>query len=492
MINNSELSSMLKSKIILVIDNDEIRRQQIATVLAFVGEEFLAFSEDDFYRQKSVLAKALTVIVCGDISAQFQQLIKSYPQCPFIFHELPDQQLVSHYANMIGGLTTPLNYAQLTELIHLSHHYHNNLPSKKRASGVNPALSSLVGTSEAMQQVRFLIEQVASTNANVLILGESGTGKEVVARNIHNLSDRKKAPFVPVNCGAIPPDLLESELFGHEKGAFTGAISTRKGRFEMAEGGTLFLDEIGDMPQPMQVKLLRVLQERVFERVGGAKSIKADVRIIAATHQHLEAMIKENKFREDLLFRLNVFPIQVPTLRERSDDIPEIVSHFLKDNSYVNANEAPFGFDKSGLEALTTYEWPGNIRELRNILERAKVFFPGQNINREQVTQTLLGFNQNAFFDHVEENENVWSVLDELGGAERGHEADERAPPTAKDFSRLFDSSNSVDVRRLLRDVEIVLIEKALERNAGNTSEAAKDLHLQRTTLIEKIKKYGL
>jgi sigma-54 specific flagellar transcriptional regulator A len=206
----------------------------------------------------------------------------------------------------------------------------------------------------------------------------------------------------------------------------------------------------------------------------------------------LEELVKQNKFREDLLFRLNVFPIQVPTLRERLDDIPEIVTHFLKDSSYVGVNDAPFAFDKSGLEALTTYEWPGNIRELRNILERAKVFFPGQNINREQVTQTLLGFNQNAFFDYVEENENIWSVLDELGGAERGHEADERTPPTAKDFSRLFDISNSVDVRRLLRDIEMVLIEKALERNAGNTSEAARDLHLQRTTLIEKIKKYGL
>ena len=227
-------------------------------------------------------------------------------------------------------------------------------------------------------------------------------------------------------------------------------------------------------------------------RVGGRADIQLDVRVVCATHKDLEELVEQNKFREDLLFRLNVFPIQVPTLRERLDDIPEIVTHFLKDNSYVGANDAPFGFDTSGFEALTTYEWPGNIRELRNILERAKVFFPGQNINREQVTQTLLGFNQNAFFDHVEENENIWSALDELGGAERGHEADERAPPTAKDFSRLFDSSNTVDVRRLLRDIEMVLIEKALERNAGNTSEAARDLHLQRTTLIEKIKKYGL
>ena len=174
------------------------------------------------------------------------------------------------------------------------------------------------------------------------------------------------------------------------------------------------------------------------------------------------------------------------------DDIPEIVNHFLKINHSASATESPIGFDEGGLEALSTYEWPGNIRELKNILERAKVFFPGQNINHEQVTQTLLGFDQNSFFNQAEESQNIWSALDNLGGAERGHEAKEIAPPAPKDFSRLFDTANSVDVRRLLRDIEITLIEKALERNAGNTSEAAKDLHLQRTTLIEKIKKYGL
>ena len=340
-------------------------------------------------------------------------------------------------------------------------------------------------------RLKKLISMVGPSDYAAIIQGQTGVGKELVAESLHDAS-RRKGKFVAVNCAAIPRDLMEAELFGYEKGAFTGAVKTTPGKFEQANKGTLFLDEIGDMNLDLQSKLLRVLENSIVTRVGGRADIQLDVRVVCATHKDLEELVKQNKFREDLLFRLNVFPIQVPTLRERLDDIPEIVTHFLRDKSYVSANEAPFGFDKSGFEALTTYEWPGNIRELRNILERAKVFFPGQSINREQVTQTLLGFDQNAFFDQVEENENIWSALDQLGGAERGHEADQSAPPTAKDFSRLFDSSNSVDVRRLLRDVEIVLIEKALERNAGNTSEAAKDLHLQRTTLVEKIKKYGL
>ena len=340
-------------------------------------------------------------------------------------------------------------------------------------------------------RLKKLISMVAPSNSAVIIQGQTGVGKELVAESVHDAS-RRKGKFVAVNCAAIPRDLMEAELFGYEKGAFTGAIKTTPGKFEQANKGTLFLDEIGDMNLELQSKLLRVLENSIVTRVGGRTDIQLDVRVVCATHKDLSVLVTQNKFREDLLFRLNVFPIQVPPLRERLDDIPEIVNHFLKINHSASATEAPIGFDEGGLEALSTYEWPGNIRELKNILERAKVFFPGQNINHEQVTQTLLGFDQNSFFSQAEESQNIWSALDELGGAERGHEAKEIAPPAPKDFSRLFDTANSVDVRRLLRDIEITLIEKALERNAGNTSEAAKDLHLQRTTLIEKIKKYGL
>ena len=351
--------------------------------------------------------------------------------------------------------------------------------------------SKLVGSSEAAMRLKKLISLVAPSDSAVIVQGETGVGKELVAESVHEAS-RRKGKFVSVNCAAIPRDLMEAELFGYEKGAFTGAIKTTPGKFEQANKGTLFLDEIGDMNLDLQSKLLRVLENSIVTRVGGRADIQLDVRVVCATHKDLDELVRQNKFREDLLFRLNVFPIQVPTLRERSDDIPEIVAHFLKQNSSINATNAPINFDGDGLEALRTYDWPGNIRELRNILERAKVFFPGQSIDREQVTQTLLKFDQNSFFNNVEENENIWGALDDLGGAERGNEADERSPPTPNDFSRIFEISNSVDVRRLLRDIEIVLIEKALERNAGNTSEAAKDLHLQRTTLIEKIKKYGI
>ncbi|MES9977507.1 MAG: sigma-54 dependent transcriptional regulator, partial [Candidatus Thiodiazotropha sp. 6PLUC5] len=217
---------------------------------------------------------------------------------------------------------------------------------------------SLSGSSRATRQVNKMIEQVADSEATVLILGESGTGKEVVARKLHFHSVRRGKPFVPVNCGAIPGDLLESELFGHEKGAFTGAISARQGRFEMAEGGTLFLDEIGDMSMPMQVKLLRVLQERTFERVGSNKTIPCNVRIIAATHRNLEAAIKTGDFREDLYYRLNVFPIEMPPLRERVEDIPVLVNDLI--HRIENEKRGSVRLTPAAVAALSHYRWPGN------------------------------------------------------------------------------------------------------------------------------------
>lgn len=351
--------------------------------------------------------------------------------------------------------------------------------------------SKLVGTSEAATRLKKLISMVAPSNSAVIIQGQTGVGKELVAESLHEAS-RRKGNFVAVNCAAIPRDLMEAELFGYEKGAFTGAIKTTLGKFEQANKGTLFLDEIGDMDLDLQSKLLRVLENSNVTRVGGRSDIQLDVRVVCATHKDLTELVSQKKFREDLLFRLNVFPIQVPTLKERLDDIPEIVTHLLKKNISSGSSGSAIGFDESGIKALKSYDWPGNIRELKNILERARVFFPGQKIDHEKVTKTLLGFDQNSFFNEAEETASIWSALDELGSVERGQDTIGLAPPSPEDFSRLFDISNSVDIRRLLRDIEIVLIEKALERNSRNTSEAAKDLHLQRTTLIEKIKKYGL
>ena len=233
---------------------------------------------------------------------------------------------------------------------------------------------SLSGNSRPIRRVNKMIQQVADSDATVLILGESGTGKEVVARKLHYHSPRRGKPFVPVNCGAIPGELLESELFGHEKGAFTGAISSRQGRFEMAEGGTLFLDEIGDMSMPMQVKILRVLQERTFERVGSNKTLEANVRIVAATHRDLEQAIAENRFREDLFYRLNVFPIEMPPLRKRREDIPVLISDLI--TRMEKEKRGSVRLTPTAVTALSQYSWPGNVRELANLVERLAILHP--------------------------------------------------------------------------------------------------------------------
>jgi sigma-54 specific flagellar transcriptional regulator A len=247
------------------------------------------------------------------------------------------------------------------------------------ASKDAPAVYFPTGGSNRMTSVRRLIEQVAGFTTNVLITGESGTGKEWAARYIHQLSPRRDKLFVPVNCGAIPPDLLESELFGHEKGAFTGAISARVGRFEAAEGGTIFLDEIGDMSLGMQVKLLRVLQERVYERVGDNRSRPCDVRIVAAPHRDLEEAIKEGDFREDLFYRLNVFPVELPALRERSDDIDSLVANIL--SRCAQSDIQPVEILPGAIRVLKQYDWPGNIRELANLIERLCVLYPGGRVD---------------------------------------------------------------------------------------------------------------
>ncbi|XPF96178.1 sigma-54 dependent transcriptional regulator [Colwellia sp. RE-S-Sl-9] len=485
---------MQGQKHILVVDNDPARRSQIETVLAFVGEHFYVFPEDEIVQHLVDVPNILTVILCGEISEHLQAIIKSHPACPFIYHDLIDKALIAGYNNVIGELTLPLNYGQLTEMIHHSHHYHNNLPNKRSGNCPNVLFRSLVGASEPMQQVRFLIEQVASTEANVLILGESGTGKEVVARNIHNLSDRTKGPFVPVNCGAIPPDLLESELFGHEKGAFTGAISTRKGRFEMAEGGTLFLDEIGDMPQPMQVKLLRVLQERTFERVGGSKSIKADVRIIAATHQHLEEMIKTNEFREDLYYRLNVFPIETPALRERKEDIPllmkELISRFTAEQGHS------VRFTEKAIESLKEHKWAGNVRELSNLIERMIIMYNEQVVNVGQLPIKYRHIEVDEYQqDYPEELQERDAINDLFSGFDYGDDdGDEEEIQTPEpDFTEtLVLPSEGFNLKDYLADLEVSLVTQALELNDWVVARAAETLGMRRTTLVEKMRKYSL
>lgn len=338
----------------------------------------------------------------------------------------------------------------------------------------------LVGGNSGMQQVKRLIDQVASSDATVLILGESGTGKEVIAQTLHRQSLRAKQPFIPVNCGAIPSDLLESELFGHEKGAFTGAITTRRGRFELAEGGTLFLDEIGDMSLEMQVKLLRVLQEKSFERVGGGKTLYSDVRVVAATHHNLEQRVAEGLFRLDLFYRLNVFPVEVPPLRERAEDIAQLVKYFI--DRLTHGGQSALQFNSCALAALSVYDWPGNVRELANLVERMTILYPGQTVRVHHLPlKYRSGVDGQAEFDEsffAEEGMPEDTGVDERNRVLR--------PPGA------LLGEEGIDLKDYLYQVEGGLIRQALEDSDWVVARAAKLLRLQRTTLVEKIRKFDI
>lgn len=344
----------------------------------------------------------------------------------------------------------------------------------------------IVGSSAASKDLKKLIDVVAPSSTTVLILGETGVGKELVAQAIHNNSNRT-GDLISVNCAAIPTELLESELFGHEKGAFTGADKNRKGRFEMADGGTLFLDEIGDMPLPLQSKLLRALEDRTIQRVGGGKDIKVDFRLICATHQNIQAKVDDGSFRADLYYRINVFPIQVPTLAERAVDIPQIVERILSQMGDQD-NIDPPAISDSGYTELSRYTWPGNVRELRNVVERAVVLFAGKSISGTQVRENLLRI---KVPDRDEEMSAIWDAADDLSGISLGGIGDaEDAPlPHPSHYRDWFSYFETIDLRRHLRDIEVVLIEASLEKSEGMVSQAAAALKLRRTTLIEKMKK---
>lgn len=345
------------------------------------------------------------------------------------------------------------------------------------------SIDRLKGKSQAIVGIRKLIDQVAESDATVLILGESGTGKEVVARALHDASFRKDKPFVPINCGAIPGELLESELFGHEKGAFTGALSTRQGRFEMAEGGTLFLDEIGDMPMAMQVKLLRVLQERTFERVGSNKTIHCDVRVIAATHRYLENEIKENRFREDLFYRLNVFPIEIPALKDRAEDIPLLVNDLVA--RMEASNRGSVRLTNAALAVLMQHEWPGNVRELANLIERLAIINPKGLVEAADLPEK---------FQHYKVSE---QIVDDAEAVD----ADEYDPVRACEVIGNFEGpsgalaqlpTQGIDLKEYLNVLEVDLIRQALNECSGVVAHAAKRLNMRRTTLVEKLRKYDL
>ena len=342
-----------------------------------------------------------------------------------------------------------------------------------RTDGENPAGRMIVGQSRAAVQMRGLVQRVARSSASVLITGPSGAGKEVLARSIHEESDRSGKPFVAINCGAIPPELIESELFGHERGAFTGAHARRIGRFEEADGGTLFLDEIGDMRFDMQVKLLRVLEDRLVTRIGGSAPMSVDVRIISATHQDLGQAIAGNRFRQDLLFRLGVLPIKAPPLSERVEDVPLLVEHFQA----VLGNGFRAAFSVTALDRLREHDWPGNVRELRNLVERANVLFGGSTLGRAEVDD-LLGCSGGAG--------TIETAFD--------HGDDTIVPFPARPAAAVPDwpGRSPINLKELLETLELERIQMALDLADGVVSEAARLLTLKRTTLIEKMRKYAL
>ncbi|MGL4475530.1 MAG: sigma-54 dependent transcriptional regulator, partial [Shewanella sp.] len=378
----------------------------------------------------------------------------------------------------------PLNYPQLTELLHICQLFVQSQRAEVVTSANQTKLfRSLVGRSDGVAAVRHLISQVATSDTSVLVLGQSGTGKEVVARNIHYLSERRDGPFIPVNCGAIPAELLESELFGHEKGSFTGAISARKGRFELAEGGTLFLDEIGDMPLQMQVKLLRVLQERTFERVGGVKSIQANVRVVAATHRNLEQMITDSTFREDLYYRLNVFPIEMPSLSERAEDIPLLLQELV--SRVFNEGRGKVRFTQRAIESLKEHAWTGNVRELSNLVERLTILFPGGLIDVNDLPLKYRHIDVPEYEVACSEALQERDVLSAIFNDEEPIELPEHRFPSEL-------PSEGVNLKDLLAELEIDMIRQALEQQDNVVARAAEMLGIRRTTLVEKMRKYGL
>jgi sigma-54 specific flagellar transcriptional regulator A len=384
------------------------------------------------------------------------------------------------------------------------------------------------GKSVAIREIGALIRKVAAHDSSVLVLGESGTGKEVVARAIHDSSPRRGSAFVAVNCGAIPAELLESELFGHEKGAFTGAYTSRRGRFEIAEGGTLFLDEIGDMSLPMQVKLLRVLQERVFERVGNHQPIRCNVRIIAATHRNLDDAISNGSFREDLFYRLNVFPIEMPSLRERIGDLEVLIVEFVAENE--KAGRPSLRILPRAMEALRAYGWPGNVRELGNLIERLSVLHADRPVDiLDLPSKYRAGFLSDdamaslladlAAAEPIDEEElieeEVEGPLPDLppGQAVASVAVDTPVAPVETTMPPLVDvdtvretgtsgllgggvvphlPAEGMDLRAYLNDIEYGLIVEALARSGGTVSHAARLLGLRRTTLVEKMRRFGL
>ncbi|KIO36082.1 MULTISPECIES: sigma-54-dependent Fis family transcriptional regulator [unclassified Shewanella] len=467
---------------ILLVGNQSERINRLSCVFEFLGEQVELLAVDRLEsRMSNTRYRALVIAQEAQSKTLLQSIATSMPWQPILL--LGSNGDVSA-GNVLGCIEEPLNYPQLTELLHFCQVFvQAKRPDIPTSGNQTKLFRSLVGRSEGIAQVRHLINQVAGSDATVLVLGQSGTGKEVVARNIHYISDRRDGPFIPVNCGAIPPELLESELFGHEKGSFTGAISARKGRFELAEGGTLFLDEIGDMPLQMQVKLLRVLQERVFERVGGSKPIHTNVRVIAATHRELETMIANGEFREDLFYRLNVFPVEMPALCERKDDIPLLLQELV--SRVYNEGRGKVRFTQRAIESLKEHSWSGNVRELSNLVERLTILYPGGLVDVNDLPLKYRHIDVPEYQVQVSEEELERDALASIFSDEVAVDIPESRFPSEL-------PPEGVNLKDLLAELEIDMIRQALDQQDNVVARAAEMLGIRRTTLVEKMRKYGM
>jgi DNA-binding NtrC family response regulator len=441
---------------ILIIEDDAVFRSFLNTILHREGYE--VFEAENGSRGMELLRRENFDLVISDLKMPGMSGLDLYRQLrvetaapPFILltaFGTIEEAVAAMKEGVADFITKPLKDPESLRIL-----VRKTLKNSRReltfesmketeAKGLPP--ESLIFSGKAMAGIKVLVENVATTSANVVILGESGTGKELVARTIHLLSPRRNAGFVPINCAAIPESLLESELFGHEKGAFTGAVQAKRGKFELAQGGTIFLDEIGDMQLALQAKLLRVIQERKFERVGGTREIKADVRIIAATHRDLEAEVREKRFRDDLFYRLNVFPIILPPLRQRKDALPQLTEYYVGRFAGQGGKRTK-GISQEAMEALREYSWPGNIRELQNVIERAVI------LGRETILPADL-------------------------------------PDALTDPACRQEEESGENLRGLEREA----ILRALEKVDGNRRKAAQELGISRRTLQYRLKEYGL
>lgn len=467
---------------VLLFDNDASRIGYLRNILEFVDyslqvDDDVDTIENHLNDKDGYTAIMLTPAIAVEGCERLISILNEIEHAPPLFlvqdEKSPWKQKPSR-SGVLGEISLPTSYSVLLNSLSRAQLYMENKVSGDSTTRRLELFRSFSGNSRATRHINRMIEQVADSEATVLILGESGTGKEVVARKLHFHSTRRGKPFVPVNCGAIPADLLESELFGHEKGAFTGAINSRQGRFEMAEGGTLFLDEIGDMSLSMQVKILRVLQERSFERVGSNKTIECSVRIIAATHRDLEQLIKDGKFREDLYYRLNVFPIEVPPLRERVEDIAVLVNDLI--SRIETEKRGSVRLTPAAVAALSHYKWPGNVRELANLIERLAILYPYGVVDIKDLPEK---FREGIEVPYAEIEHSLPTVT--MPGDE---------PGTVRSGPRL--PKSGIDLKAHLSDLELSLIKQALDESDGVVAHAAKSLKMRRTTLVEKLRKYGI